>query len=86
MIKRSVRFLCFLFGEHPAAIAFSELYENKQYSIKLFVILKHASNRLFVSRVILISPSFPPGFPPPCPIRVQSSHHAGLTTHPYKSF
>ena len=49
-----------------------------------FVVLKHASNKLFVSGVILTSPSFPPGFPPPCPIRVQSSHHAGLTAHPSK--
>ena len=35
--------------------------------IKLFVVFKDASNKLFVSGVILISPSFPSGFPPPCP-------------------
>ena len=42
-------------------------------SVKLFVVFEHAPNMLFVSEVILISPSFPPGFPPPCPIRVSSS-------------
>ena len=30
-------------------------------------------SQTFRPRVILISPSFPSGFPPPCPIRVQSS-------------
>ena len=55
-------------------------------SIRLFIVFKHASNRLLVSGVSKNSPSFPSGFPPPCPIRVQSSHHAGLTLHLYTSF
>ena len=54
--------------------------------VKVLVVLKLAPKRLFVSGVILVSPSFPPGFPPPCPIRVQSSHHAGLTLQFYKIF
>ena len=53
---------------------------------EVFVALRHAHNKLLISGVILISPSFPSGFPPPCPIGVQSSHHAGLTLHLYKSF
>ena len=40
-------------------------HRAQKHSIKLFVVFKYATNKLFVSGVILISPSFPSGFPPP---------------------
>ena len=64
----------------------SESYANSCNTRSEYTACSKTLSQTFRPRVILISPSFPSGFPPPCPIRVQSSHHAGLAAHSYKRF